>query len=68
MAYYMAVYSNNEVLSLVEVEKETVEVVRAHPNGLLINTIIKAETYEEADLKARQIGLEYVSKRLDKQQ
>jgi hypothetical protein len=56
MPYYLAIYANNDVVSVVETPKETEEKTISHDDGLLIFAIIKAETESDAKTIATGIG------------
>jgi hypothetical protein len=58
MAFFLAVYSNNDLVSVVETIHETEEKIVCHNDGLLIYAIIKAETVTEANTLATEISLQ----------
>jgi hypothetical protein len=59
MAIYMAVYSNNELLTLREMDGEVSETIQMHNNGLLIYACVQASSYNQAYTKADRLGLRF---------
>ena len=57
MPFYLAVYLDNEVVTVIETTLETEEKTISHEDGLLIFAVVEAETGSEAQTMAAGIGL-----------
>ena len=59
MRLYMAVFSGNQLVRVVQAVNESRETIQAHPNGLLIYAIVRAESLANAEQMGRDIAIRY---------